>query len=322
MSNAVKYSTSTEPLSLRIGNFHFGTGDVAKGPTSVTGFYSSIPIPSEGYVIYLYKSDAPGYLSYHIASTNSELIKFTNEIAGTSYTTVGECLTYYSQQNDRICVNGEFVEIVTDGLEINLDAVYTASYPRSGNTWYDLSGNGNNGTINGATHTDYYFDFDGTDDYISLPSQTMNRSGGTICILFNKDAENGGLLWGANYDRHLSTTTNNFYGETASNCNSFTSPTYSAGTGNWVQYTLVFSGNNAFHYVDGVSIGETPNYGSQNCGSAVSELVADFPFSRIGENTQYVGHFDGKFSVLLKYDRALTSDEITQNYQALSQRLT
>jgi len=211
--------------------------------------------------------------------------------------------------------------VVSLGLTMHLDAGNTNSYT-GGTIWYDLTENGNDGTINGPTHTDYYLDFDGTDDYISLPSQTMNRSGGTICMLFNKDAENGGLLWGANYDRHLSTTTNNFYGETASNCNSFNSPTYSAGTGNWVQYTLVFSGNNAFHYVNGVSIGETPNYGSQNCGSAVSELVADFPFSRIGENTQYVGHFDGKFSVLLKYDRALTSDEITQNYQALNRRFS
>ena len=319
MANVVKYSTGTEPLCLTIGNFHFGTGDVAKGPTSTTGFYSCITPPSGGYTIYLNKtSQGP---SIYTCDNDTELINLTNLIVGSSYTTVGECLTYYSQQNDRICLNGDFVEIVTDGLEINLDAINTASYPRSGNTWYDLSGNGNNGTINGATHTDYYFDFDGNNDYISLPSQTMSRSGGTICILFNKDSENGGLLWGANYDRHLSTTTNNFYGETASNCNSFNSPSYNAGTGNWVQYTLVFSGNNAFHYVDGVSIGETTNYGSINCGSAASELVADFPFTRIGNSTQYVGYFDGKFSVLLKYNRALTSDEITQNYQALSQRV-
>lgn len=209
--------------------------------------------------------------------------------------------------------------IVKSGLEMWLDAKNANSYT-GGTIWHDLTENGNDGTINGPTHTDYYLDFDGTDDYVSLPAQTMYRSGGTICMLFNKDAETGGLLWGANYDRHLSTLANSFYGETASNCNSFNSPTYSAGTGNWVQYTLVFTGNSAYHYIDGVSIGETPNYGSIDCGSATTQLEADFPFSRIGNSTQYVGNFDGKISVVLKYDRPLTQTEITKNYEALKQR--
>ena len=38
--------------------------------------------------------------------------------------------------------------IVTDGLVLHLDAANRKSYPGSGSTWYDLSGNGNNGTIN------------------------------------------------------------------------------------------------------------------------------------------------------------------------------
>ena len=37
-------------------------------------------------------------------------------------------------------------KIVTDGLVLCLDAGNPKSYPGSGTTWYDLSGNGNNGT--------------------------------------------------------------------------------------------------------------------------------------------------------------------------------
>ena len=60
---------------------------------------------------------------------------------------------------------------VEDGLVLSLDAADRNSYPGSGTTWYDLSGNGNNGTLtNGPT-----FDsgnngsivFDGVDDYAS-----------------------------------------------------------------------------------------------------------------------------------------------------------
>ena len=38
--------------------------------------------------------------------------------------------------------------IVTSGLVLNLDAGNTASYPGSGTTWTDLSGNGNNWNSN------------------------------------------------------------------------------------------------------------------------------------------------------------------------------
>jgi hypothetical protein len=37
--------------------------------------------------------------------------------------------------------------IVTDGMVFNVDAGNRKSYPGSGNTLYDLSGNGNNGTL-------------------------------------------------------------------------------------------------------------------------------------------------------------------------------
>jgi hypothetical protein len=37
--------------------------------------------------------------------------------------------------------------IVRDGLVLALDAASPRSYPGSGTTWYDLSGNGNNGTL-------------------------------------------------------------------------------------------------------------------------------------------------------------------------------
>ena len=44
-------------------------------------------------------------------------------------------------------------ELVTDGLVMNLDAGDPRSYPGSGATWTDLSGNGNNGTLNGPTYS-------------------------------------------------------------------------------------------------------------------------------------------------------------------------
>ena len=62
-------------------------------------------------------------------------------------------------------------EIITDNLVLHLDAANSNSFPNTGNTWTDISGQGNNGTINGATYNSGdggYFDFDGSNDSISF----------------------------------------------------------------------------------------------------------------------------------------------------------
>ncbi|MFM9020729.1 MAG: LamG-like jellyroll fold domain-containing protein, partial [Sediminibacterium sp.] len=60
--------------------------------------------------------------------------------------------------------------IVTDGLVLWLDAGITSSYPESGATWTDLSGNRNNGTLtNGPTYSSGNggsIELDGSNDYV------------------------------------------------------------------------------------------------------------------------------------------------------------
>ena len=69
-------------------------------------------------------------------------------------------------------------EIITDGLTFALDAANTKSYPGSGTNVTNLSGNGNNGTlVNGPTHDSTYggaFDLDGSNDYITTPITAPN----------------------------------------------------------------------------------------------------------------------------------------------------
>jgi len=81
--------------------------------------------------------------------------------------------------------------IVTDGLVLALDAGNTKSYPGSGATWTDLSGNGNNGTLtNGPTYSSANggsIVFDGIGDYVSGPtfSSVLNyQTSGTIECFF------------------------------------------------------------------------------------------------------------------------------------------
>jgi hypothetical protein len=70
--------------------------------------------------------------------------------------------------------------IVKDGLLLYLDAANTKSYPGSGTTWFDLSGNVNNGTlVNGPILVDGNngsIQFDGVDDYVNFGDNQMFNS--------------------------------------------------------------------------------------------------------------------------------------------------
>ena len=139
MPNPIKYTTGSETLALKKGNFYIGTGDVGKGPSDVTGYYQGPSVPSGGYVIYMNRVGAPGGLAYHSAANNAELIAFTNKLAVQSYTTVNECLDYYSSQSDKTVWGGDISPVITDGLTSFIDFSSTACYPRSGNKIWNLT---------------------------------------------------------------------------------------------------------------------------------------------------------------------------------------
>lgn len=60
--------------------------------------------------------------------------------------------------------------IIRSGLTLQLDAANPKSYPGTGTTWIDLSGNGKNGTLtNGPTFSNSSIVFDGVDDFVVSP---------------------------------------------------------------------------------------------------------------------------------------------------------
>jgi hypothetical protein len=66
---------------------------------------------------------------------------------------------------------------ITNGLVLSLDAANAKSYPGSGNTWFDISGNNNHFTLYNSPsyNTLGYFVLDGVDDYIRS-TNTLNLS--------------------------------------------------------------------------------------------------------------------------------------------------
>jgi len=83
----------------------------------------------------------------------------------------------------------------TEGLSLLLDAGNVKSYPGSGTTWFDLSGNGNDGTLtNGPTfNSEGFISFDGTNDCVEVADDVtlrIHNDGITYGCWLRKDSGN------------------------------------------------------------------------------------------------------------------------------------
>jgi hypothetical protein len=316
MSNPIKYSTGSETLVLKKGNMYIGTGDVGKGPSDVTGYYQGVDVPSGGYVIYMNKEGAPGGLSYHSAVNDSELIAFTNNLAGQSYTTVNECLVYFAGQTDKVCLNRDYEGIVTDGLVLNVDAGFTPSYPKNGTTWYDVGGS-NNGTLtNGPTFStdgSGTISFDGTNDFIDIGYKIdLLNYDITQEAWVNTDAMVNwhGIIsnmpsWGTGFSLQIGPIQK----IAAMISGSYLTTSWTPLVGVWYHIVATHRSSDDLNvlYVNGVQE-NTVTRGISYVENAVTKIGFFYTSNSLP--------FDGKMGVVRSYNRALTASEVLQNYNA------
>ena len=208
--------------------------------------------------------------------------------------------------------------IVTDGLVFMLDATNKESFISGNTTIYDLIGDRNGILTNGPLMDgNYSILFDGTNDRIDISSDSLWGLGSTTTInfWFKKYSTLGWLLafkkggwigWAIQANTGFV-----FSGQNGSND---TAPGFGVTNNNqWYNYTLVVDRENLLWktYKNGVFIGSS----SINHPGAGSYLL--HVGSRGQANDSYANM---EFGSLSFYDRALTSAEINQNYNALKGR--
>jgi uncharacterized protein (TIGR02145 family) len=222
--------------------------------------------------------------------------------------------------NDVISVSATPVSVsattVTSNLIANLDAGNSSSYNGSGNTWTDLTGNGNNvaltntgySTVNGggiALNTNGY----GTQTLSSPPfngdftwSTIFKYNDGNWDWIYNVGGYNGlvltalgkpALSWGGWFNNKIDA------GAEATLTN-----------GNYYMLTFVRTGNAISCYLQASPYGVGSNV-SGNI-SLVSPLIGKGPGGEAWQN--------GIVNLILLYNRALTQSEITQNYNTYAAR--
>jgi len=217
-------------------------------------------------------------------------------------------------------------KIVTDGLVLCLNAADKNSYPGSGTTWTDISGNGNNGTLtNGPTFNSGNggsIVFDGSDDYVVLTNASTpltNLSYETILKIDSIPASNTfRSIWQKSADWNYSTgiSLQMIYG--------YLTFSYGSIWGGSVSYLLSnLTVGNWYHIVgtsSSVSSGTSRMYINGSLVATGANAATPTSTSDLTLGSGNGGAFLGNINVFRTYNRELAAAEILQNYNAQKSR--
>ena len=198
---------------------------------------------------------------------------------------------------------------VRNGLVLELDAANTASYSGSGNTWYDLSGNGYNYTLtNGPTFsgagTTSSILFDGSNDRaLAVNPISLGTTHTVSMIVRPASASEDGILFG---DFGYNSTGYAFYINNGSvlyyAVSDFVGVSITLTT-NWTMFTVIRNGTSISFYQNGILLG-SQTLGGNN--PLTLRSIADFDGGGFP--------FAGNISQVSCYNRALSAYEIKQNF--------
>ena len=222
-------------------------------------------------------------------------------------------------------------QIVTIGSVLFLDASNTNSYPGSGTTWADLSGNGYTGTLtNGPTFSSANggsIVFDGVNDYVAGGNLGTFYSQGTISYwMYSTAVENYRNPFSTNYlGGNVAIRFEQF--TTASPSGGFSvvigndagtyagysySPSAILTVNSWYNVVLVWNTvtNNVIGYLNG----------DLKFNSSHTYWATTLPAIAIGNGFSSARYFKGNISSVGIYNRALTATEVLQNFNATRAR--
>ena len=214
--------------------------------------------------------------------------------------------------------------IVTDGLVFYVDAGNDNSYPGSGTTWTDLIGR-NDGTLtNGPTYSSGNggsIVFDGSNDFIDCTSLII-PSNISICAFVKFDSATGNMQiasadgsprsWQFRIRGEITNNPGEMIIFNSAGQNKTVSTSSALTTDTWYHLSGTYDSTNIKIYLNGV-LENTTAHGTGIQGSGSS---GDFKIGCRATTT----FFDGSIPFVQLYDRALSSAEILQNYNALKNR--
>jgi hypothetical protein len=212
--------------------------------------------------------------------------------------------------------------IVTDGLVLALDAANPKSYPGTGTTWSDLSGNGNNGTLlNGVEYSANNkgsMIFDGVNDFCECTDNGVSLTSITFdCWLkVNSTATFFSQLLGLKSSAgaiYIAPNTTNLFGQlTISGVGNIGTGSETVSTNTWTNVCVTWeSGSTIKLYLNGIYKRQ-----SVTATGSISGTSGGFWLARYASGT----YINSTIGISKIYNRSLSSAEIQQNFNALRGR--
>ena len=213
-------------------------------------------------------------------------------------------------------------QIVHKDLIFCFDALDKNSYPGTGTNWTDIISDATTTLTNSPTFNSAgYFDFDGSNDYMSMTSDHSITAAKTISAWINTDSDHNGAFISVDASgsnrffqfKKKSGGTIMFVGFNSSN-NSTTVQTDSSIANNvWFNATAVQSSNgNVKIYINGSLVKSSSSTYTVRTGSA----TVFFGKNEGGSANQ----FNGQMATAHYYNRDLSAEEVLQNFNATKGR--
>ena len=335
------------PITIPSGTNTLGWWDrnpPAQFRTSGYGLTSSVDVwvqyavvgDNSSHTYYINDAQVGNTIPYGIGTTTHWGLG-NNALAGQPFGDVGNMMLYnkkltleeitqnYNALKD-VYKNGNFV---TTNLKLYFNPSSLLSYPSSGTTITDLTGNSLNGTLSNNTFTNPYLNFNGSSSTITVSDNSLlepgtgdltvevwiNHSvitGSSRCVLSKTD---GGLAaeWGYGIRTDNSSRV---YMEVGNGTTSITSPKYTVTTNTWYQIVGVFtnvSSNLISLYVNGVSQGTPTSHSFTSVRNTTHALSIGSFDNNIGNFGQW---FNGKLGIVRIYNSALSASDVSKNFEA------
>lgn len=212
--------------------------------------------------------------------------------------------------------------IVTNGIVAYWDAGNTKSYPGSGTTWSDLSGNQlNMTTVNSPTFSSGSFAFNGTNQYASATNSTLlNNQTFTVSVWVKTNATTQNGFW---FEKGSVNTQYALFQEgDRIKCRIQTGSgfvdTIAPVTASFMNTTSWF--NVVFTFVTGSQVCYV-NSSVAGTGTTTATIPVNSGGMWIGVYGGAGGYFyNGSIAQVKVYNRVLSSSEVLQNYNTLKGR--
>ena len=212
----------------------------------------------------------------------------------------------------------DLAPVVTTGLQLYLDAGNASSYPGSGTTWTDLSGNSRTGTLtNGPTYSGTNggsIVFDGTNDYVQCTG-SLTVTAATFVTWIRRNG-NQGQYDGILFSRGTNTTGMNFQSSNQLGYHwNDAGNTYNWQSGltipdaTWCMIAVSVTSTAATAYL--CQTGGTTT--ATNTVNHASSLLNDIKIAQDDAGSRY---FNGNIAIAQLYNIALSAGQISTNFEA------